>query len=128
MAKKILVIDDEGMITKTVGNLLKREGYSVEISESGIQAIDKVKSIDFDLIVADIRMPQLDGIETIQRIRQVLKELGKRQVPEILITGYADEDSYKRALNLKVADYIYKPFDTKEFLDTIKRNLDVTKE
>jgi len=76
------------------------------------------------LIISDIRMPQLDGIETVKKIRQLLQGRGKKPVPEIIITGYADESSYKNALQLKVADYLYKPFDIKEFMATIKRNLD----
>lgn len=123
MPKKILVIDDEGLVTKSLQMLLKKEGYNTVIATSGQEAIERCKSSDFDLIVADVRMPQLDGIETIKIIRQLLKELGKNPVPEILITGYADEDSYKRALELKVADYIYKPFDKEPFLKTIQTNL-----
>ncbi|MCM8781248.1 MAG: response regulator [Candidatus Omnitrophica bacterium] len=128
MAKNILVIDDEGIVTKSIQKLLRKEGYHTVIATSGQEAIEQCKISDFDLIVSDIRMPQLNGIETIQKIRQVMQEQKKKPVPEILITGYADEDSYKKALNLKVTDYIYKPFDTKEFLDTVKRNLDVAKE
>jgi two-component system NtrC family response regulator len=127
MAKNILVIDDEGLITKSLQKLLEKEGFRVIVAASGQEALEISKSSNLDLIVTDIRMPQIDGIETIQRIREVLKELGKEQVPEILITGYADEDSYKRALNLKVAGYIYKPFDTKDFLDTIRKSLDAAK-
>jgi CheY-like chemotaxis protein len=127
MAKDILVIDDEGLVTKILQKLLSKEGYNVIVATTGQEAIDKSKSLDFDLIVSDIRMPQIDGIETIKKIRQVLKDSGKKPVPEILITGYADESSYNDALELKVADYIYKPFDTKEFLDVIRRNLDAAK-
>jgi len=128
MAKKILVIDDEEIITKSLQKLLKKEGYNVVIAASGQEAIKKIKETDFDLIVSDVRMPQMDGIEAIEGIRRYLKEQGKPPIPEVLITGYANEDSYKRALELKVTDYIYKPFDIKEFVDTIKKNLDVAKE
>ncbi|MFA4889437.1 MAG: response regulator [Candidatus Omnitrophota bacterium] len=128
MAKNILVIDDEGLVTKSLQRLLKKEGFNATIAASGEEAIEQCKNSDFDLIVSDIRMPQINGIETIQKIRALLKESGKKAIPEILITGYADEDNYKSALELKVADYIYKPFDTKEFLDTIKKNLDAAKE
>ena len=128
MVKNILVIDDEGLVTKSLQKLLKKEGFNAVIAASGQEAIEQCKGCDFDLIVSDIRMPQLDGIETIRKIRALLKDSGKQPIPEIFITGYADEDSYKSALELKVADYIYKPFDTKEFVNTIKRNLDVVKE
>jgi CheY-like chemotaxis protein len=125
MDKKILLIDDEGLVTKSLQKLLKKEGYETVVAASGQEAVQKYKSLNFDLIVCDIRMPQMDGIETIKKIRQLCQEMKRNPTPEILITGYADETSYKDALNLKVADYIYKPFDTKDFLDTIRRNLNV---
>lgn len=127
MKKNILIIDDEGLVTKSLQKLLAREGYDAVVATSGQEAIEKFKNSDFNLVVSDVRMPQIDGIETIERLRQLQKELGKEPVPEILITGYADEDSYNRALKLKVADYIFKPFDTQEFLDAIKRNLNAQK-
>jgi len=127
MAKNMLVIDDEKIVTKSIQRLLKREGYSVTISQNASEAINKVKENDFDLIVSDIRMPEQDGIEAIKNIRAYLRQNNKKSIPEILITGYADEDKYKNAIELQVADYIYKPFDTKDFLETVKRNLDVTK-
>lgn len=128
MAKNILVIDDEGLVTKSLQKLLKNQGYNAVVATSGEDAFTQCKDQDFDLIVSDIRMPQLNGIETIQKLRELIKGQGKKPVPEILITGYADEDSYKKALELKVADYIYKPFDMEEFLATIKKNLDDVKE
>ncbi|MCM8797518.1 MAG: response regulator [Candidatus Omnitrophica bacterium] len=124
MKKNILIIDDEGLITKTLQKLLKSQGYSATVATNGQDAVEKSKTIALDLIVCDIRMPQLDGIETIKKIRQVLKDAGKPPVKEILITGYADEESYKNAMELKVADYLLKPFDTKDFLDVIKRNIE----
>jgi len=127
MSKRILVIDDEAMITKSLQKLLKKEGYDATIVSNGTEALKEVQTNDFDLIVIDIRMPQMDGIETIQAIREYLRLGEKNPIPEIVITGYADEQKYKCAVDLKVAAYIYKPFDTKEFLDTIKKVLDVKK-
>jgi CheY-like chemotaxis protein len=126
--KNILVIDDEGLVTKSLQKLLKKESYAVVVAASGDEAIKQCKSQDFDLIISDIRMPELDGIETVKKIRQLLKETGKKPIPEILITGFAEEDSYKRALELKVSDYIYKPFDMKEFVNTVRKNLNAPKE
>ena len=123
MGKNILVIDDEGLVTRSLKRLLNREGYDATIAANGGEAVEKCKTSNFDLIICDVRMPELDGIETIEKIRQALSELGKKPIPEILITGYADEDKYKNALKLKVADYIFKPFDTKQFLETVRRNL-----
>src|SRR3989338_5534720 len=97
MSKNILIIDDDGMIKKTIGNLLKREGYFSEVVENGLQAIERIRSKGFDLIITDIRMPQMDGIETISRIRKFIKEQGKITIPVIFITGFADPDAYVKA-------------------------------
>ncbi|KPK43041.1 MAG: hypothetical protein AMJ78_00315 [Omnitrophica WOR_2 bacterium SM23_29] len=126
MAKSILIIDDEQLVTKSLQKLLKKEGYNAVVATSGHEAIEKIKSSEFDLIVSDVRMPSINGIETIEKIRQIRQESGKGHIPEILITGYADEDKYKSAIKLGVRDYLFKPFDTNKFLEVIKRNLDVT--
>lgn len=123
MPKKILIVDDEVMITKSLKKLLLKEGYDPTIVSSGNEALDEVKTGDFDLVILDVRMPQMDGIETITAIRQYRAVEGKEPIPEIVITGYADENKYKCAVDLKVTAYIYKPFDTNDFLDTIKKVL-----
>ncbi|MDD4910197.1 MAG: response regulator [Candidatus Omnitrophica bacterium] len=123
MSKNILVIDDDELIVKSLRKLLSSQGHNATVVKSGKEAIEEVKKVDFHLIISDIRMPDIDGIETIRRIRDYLKEAGKKPVPEILITGYADESKYKEALDLKVADYIFKPFDITELIDKVKRNL-----
>ncbi|KPK96555.1 MAG: hypothetical protein AMJ95_13570 [Omnitrophica WOR_2 bacterium SM23_72] len=128
MGKNVLIIDDEKLVTKSLQKLLAREGYNAVIATSGREAIEKFKNSDFDLIVSDVRMPGMDGIETVEKIRELQKELNKDPIPEIIITGFANEESYNRALKLKVADYIFKPFDSKQFLDAIKRNLHVETE
>ncbi|MBU4346742.1 MAG: response regulator [Candidatus Omnitrophica bacterium] len=123
MAKKILVIDDEELVTESLLKLLSIEGYNATVAKSGEEAIDKVKKNDFDLIICDVRMPELDGIETIKRIRAHLENSNKKPVPEVLITGYADMEKYVSAKELEVFDYLYKPFDNKEFLRIIKNVL-----
>jgi len=121
MDKIILLIDDDGMITKTVGNLLKREGYIVEVSESGQQAIEKVKNTGFNLIISDIRMPQMDGLETISHIKKYLRNTKKPDIPVIFITGYADSDAHIKAE--KFGKVIFKPFDMREFLGEVTKSL-----
>ena len=123
MAKKILVVDDEELITKSLLKLLDKEGYSTTVVRSGKEAIDKVKESNYDLIICDVRMPEMDGIDTIKEIRSYLERSNKKIIPEILITGYADIEKYEKAMDLKVADYIYKPFDIADFLEVVKRNL-----
>jgi len=121
MPKNILVIDDEKLITESLKRLLKKEGYNAEIAKSGKEALEKVKKIDFDLIISDVRMPEMDGIETIKQIRAYLEKNDKKPIPEVLITGYADADKYENANELEVSDYLYKPFDNAEFLRIVKK-------
>lgn len=121
MAKSILVIDDEELITKSLLKMLSAEGYNATVVRSGEEALSKIKEADFDLIVSDVRMPRMDGIETIKEIRSYLKRTNKKSIPEVLITGYADKDKYEAAIGLKIADYIYKPFEREDFLKAVKR-------
>ena len=123
MKKKILLIDDEELVIKSLLRLLSVEGYEVVVAKSGVEATEKVKQADFDLIISDVRMPGLDGIETIEQIRGYLKKLNKKTIPEILITGYADIDKYEKAMDLKVVDYLYKPFDIGDLLSLVKKNI-----
>ena len=123
MAKKILIVEDEKIITKTLQKLLKTKGYDVDVVNSGKDALAKIKESDFNLIVCDIMMPEMDGIETIKAIRKERKTQGKSLIPEVVITGYADENKYQSAVELDVAAYLYKPFDTDELLEAIKGNI-----
>jgi len=123
MGKKILVIDDEKLVVESLKKLLKREGYDANIAKNGAEAMVQIKENDFNLIVSDIRMPDINGIEIVKKIREYLKQNGKQPVPEILITGYASKENMEEAEKLNVADYIYKPFNIKDFLDVIKKNL-----
>lgn len=124
MVKKILVIDDEELVTKSLLKLLKTNGYAATVAKSGREAIDKVKKSDFDLIICDVKMPEMDGIETIKQIREHLEKSNRKTVPEVLITGYADMEKYVSAKELEIFDYLYKPFDNKEFLQIIKNALE----
>lgn len=123
MAKKILVIDDEELVTKSLIKLLKNEGYVAIVAKSGQEAVEKVKGEDFDLIISDVRMPGMDGIETIRQISAYIENSNKRAIPEVLITGYADADKYESAMGLEVADYLYKPFDNNEFLRIVRKTI-----
>ena len=123
MAKKILVIDDEPLVIKSLGRLLKNSGYDVVVTASAKEALEKIKETDFDLIISDVRMPGTNGIEAIKEIRGHLESANKSKIPEIFITGYADDNYYNEAVKLKVADYIYKPFDTKDLLEAIRKHI-----
>lgn len=103
--------------------LLESQGYGVEKASNGLQALEKAQNQEFALVISDIRMPGMDGIELVKRLREMNAELGRKPIPEILITAYADENTYLKALRLKVTDYIYKPFDMSQFLELIAKRL-----
>ena len=119
-AKNILLVDDDTLVLKTVGKLLRMHGYNVEPAESGEEALKKVENCGFDLVIADVRMPGMDGIQTIQKIRQFQLSQNRPAIPEIIITGYMDTQKQQEAEGLGITDYIYKPFATVDFIRTIK--------
>lgn len=123
MSKKILVIDDDKLILGTLKRLLTGEGYDVFIAESGSKALEKIKNDTFNLIITDIRMPGLDGIETLKEIRKYLAETNREPIPELVITGYDNDENRSRADELKVAGYLAKPFDLKELLLNIESQI-----
>jgi len=118
------VIDDEGLVTASLRQLLSKSGYEVETADNAQTAMDKVRKGNFDLIISDIKMPEVNGIEIVKGIRKYLNQAGKPAVPEILITGYAEKENIEQAEELKVNDFIYKPFNINEFLDAVKKNLE----
>jgi CheY-like chemotaxis protein len=123
MPKPILLIDDDELVLQTLGMLLESQGYRVEKARNGFEAIEKAQAQEFALVISDIRMPGMDGIELIQRLRDVNHGNKRKPVPEILITAYADENAYLRALKLNVTDYFYKPFDMDQFLATVEKRI-----
>lgn len=124
MPKSILIIDDEELITKTLLKMLGRLGYDAVVARSGPEAIAAAAARDFDLIISDVRMPDMDGIETIKALRQQREKSGKKTIPEVMITGFADIDKYEKAMDLEVADYLSKPFDNDQFIRIVKEQLE----
>jgi len=119
----ILIIDDEELVIKSVERLLIKQGYKVFGCRSGKEALRIIEEENINLVVCDIRMPEINGIEIIKLIRESLRKRNKTLLPEILITGYADEETISEAKKLRVAEYMYKPFDLTAFLATIKKSL-----
>lgn len=123
MAKKILIIDDEELIIKTLVKLLEQNKYEVLVAKNGQDGLAMVEEEDFDLIIADIRMPGMNGVETTGSIYEILEKEKKAKIPVIFITGYADKNIEKEAKALKPVAYIYKPFDMPELVDKIREVL-----
>lgn len=120
MSKKILVIDDDQLVARSLARLLENEGFTLSWADNGEKALEIISENEFDLIISDIRLPGMDGIEINSRIKNHLKEKNKKEIPVIFITGYSDEKSYNEAQNLNPSDFIYKPFDKEKFIGSIK--------
>lgn len=128
--KFILIVDDEVLITKTLLHLLKRNGFcNVFVANSGEQALHQIKDLkenkkrDFDLVISDIRMPGLDGIETIKSVQAMVSSWHGKQSSVMFITGYAGEKERLEAKALGFVDCFYKPLDNNEFLKSIRKCL-----
>ena len=123
MAKKILVIDDEELIIRSLAKLLEKNGFEAFVAKNGQDALVMVEEEDFDLIISDIRMPGLNGIKTVEGIYKILQEKGAERPPVIFVTGYADKKCEEDAKALNPIDYIYKPFDISDLVGRIKETL-----
>ncbi|MCM8780442.1 MAG: response regulator [Candidatus Omnitrophica bacterium] len=123
MAKKILVVDDEELIIRSLKKLLEKNGFVVFVAKRGQDALVMVEEEDFDLIIADIRMPGINGVEAIRGIYEILENRKLKKIPAIFITGYVDQKIEKEAKLLKPVAYIYKPFDIEELVGKVKEIL-----
>ena len=110
--KKILVVDDEITIRNLLKEFLNRKGYDVYTAPDGRAAIAKVKEIRPHIVLLDIMMPGMGGIETLKEIRKIDSRVGV-----IMVTAIADEELGKRAIALGACDYITKPLNF-DYLET----------
>ena len=123
MTKNILVMDDEELIIKSLIKLLGKTGYQVLVAKNGQEALAIVEEESIDLIVADIRMPGLNGVETICALYKQAEQKNTAKIPVIFITGYADDQIRQKAKTLKPVAYIYKPFDIQDLVKKIEEVL-----
>ena len=115
---KILIIDDEAPIRRVLRDILENENYQVEDVSSGEEALQQVKEQDFDAIFCDIKMTGMDGLETLQAIRQ------ESDVPFIMLSGHASIDEAVEAIKIGAYDFISKPPDLNRLLITLRNALD----
>ena len=123
MSKKILVVDDDLLVLKTLSSLLSKMGYAAEIAQSAEDACQKAKNTSFDCVISDVRMPGEDGLSFLSRLKREIWKKDRCEVPFIFITGYADEDAPLTALKLGAKDYIYKPFNVEELRRCLEKNI-----
>lgn len=120
MAHKILVVDDEEIIRESLSFVLKKEGYIVEEAENGKAAYDKIVESSFDVLITDLEMPGMKGIQLIEEIQKL-----SIQTAVMVITAYGSLDTAISALRNGASDYILKPIEFDEILFKIKKLLEI---
>ncbi len=122
-AKKILVVDDEPEVRQLMEHFLTDKGFNVRVAENGRQGLAALESFTPDLVLLDMHMPELDGIET-------LKQLARRSPapPVIMVTVNDDVETTSRLLQLGAADYVPKPFDLDYLEQAINIQLSATRD
>ncbi len=118
---KILVIEDESAIRRVLVKILGEESdaYDVHEAEDGLRGIEAIKKDDFDLVLCDIKMPKMDGVEVLEAAKKI-----KPEVPFIMISGHGDLDTAVNTMRLGAFDYISKPPDLNRLLTTVRNALD----
>ncbi|PNQ73349.1 response regulator [Hanstruepera neustonica] len=118
---KILVIEDEAAIRRVLVKILSEESdtYQVEEAEDGLQGVEAIKKEDYDLVLCDIKMPKMDGVEVLEAVKKI-----KPEIPIVMISGHGDLDTAVNTMRLGAFDYISKPPDLNRLLNTVRIALD----
>lgn len=113
----ILVVDDESYNRDLLQRSLSKQGYAVTVAESGLQALELIGSTHFDLVLLDVMMPKIDGLQVLTSIR---KSFSMTELPVIMVTALSESEDIAEALNLGANDYITKPIDRTVLLARVK--------
>jgi DNA-binding NtrC family response regulator len=117
MAEKILIVDDEPDMLKLIAMIIREKTpYEVITTNNPLEAVELVKSGNFDLIISDLKMPGLDGIELLNSVKQI-----DADIPVIMITAYGTVESATEAMQKGGFDFITKPFRKEQILFTIDK-------
>ncbi|MDT0557297.1 sigma-54 dependent transcriptional regulator [Ichthyenterobacterium sp. W332] len=118
---KILIIEDEAAIRRVLVKILSEENdtYNVEEAEDGLVGIEKIKKEDYDLVLCDIKMPKMDGVEVLEAVKKI-----KPETPIVMISGHGDLDTAVNTMRMGAFDYISKPPDLNRLLNTVRIALD----
>jgi two-component system nitrogen regulation response regulator NtrX len=118
---KILVIEDEASIRRVLKKIISEENdsYHVEEAEDGLLGIEMIKKNDYDLVLCDIKMPKMDGVEVLEKVKKI-----KPEIPIVMISGHGDLDTAVNTMRLGAFDYISKPPDLNRLLNTVRNALE----
>tara|TARA_B110000090_G_scaffold172969_1_gene193839 strand:+ start:44 stop:1207 length:1164 start_codon:yes stop_codon:yes gene_type:complete len=118
---KILIIEDEAAIRRVLKKIISEENdaYDVEEAEDGLRGVEMILNKDYDLVLCDIKMPKMDGVEVLEKVKKV-----KPEIPIVMISGHGDLDTAVNTMRLGAFDYISKPPDLNRLLNTVRNALD----
>ena len=118
---KILIIEDEAVIRRVLSKIIseENESYNVEQAEDGLLGIEMIMNNDYDLVLCDIKMPKMDGVEVLEKAKKI-----KPEIPIVMISGHGDLDTAVNTMRLGAFDYISKPPDLNRLLTTVRNALD----
>ncbi len=122
MGNKILVIDDVKKNIQLLGSILGNENYAVSYATNGVKALAMTESEDFDLILLDVMMPEMDGFEVCQRLKEKEKT---RDIPILFLTAKSEESDIVDGLQQGAVDYLTKPFNPAELIARVKTHIDL---
>jgi DNA-binding NtrC family response regulator len=119
--KKILIIEDEAAIRRVLKKIIseENEGYEVAEASDGLGGLEMILNNDYDLVLCDIKMPKMDGVEVLEKVKKV-----KPEIPIVMISGHGDLDTAVNTMRLGAFDYISKPPDLNRLLNTVRNALD----
>jgi DNA-binding response OmpR family regulator len=119
MKSNILIVDDEPVTRKSLTDILRLEGYNVTSAPNGQAALEYVRTHQVDLMVVDLRMPGMDGLEVVQVVNQLAPD-----TEVVLLTAYASTETAIQALRLRIHDYLQKPAPPAQIVSSVKKGLD----
>lgn len=122
-AHRVLIVDDEPLVTRSCKRILTEAGYEVDTSESGREGVDRALEGTFDLVVTDLKMPDFDGMELVRTLRN-----RRPGTAVVVITGYGTVRSAVEATKMGVAEYIEKPFTPEQITEAANRALQAEQE
>jgi DNA-binding NtrC family response regulator len=118
---KVLIIDDEKSIRVTLKEVLSYEDYDVETASNGAEGVEKFKQDKYDAVLCDVKMPIMDGIETLDKLLEI-----NPLIPVIMITGHGNVENAVKAIKVGACDYLEKPLDLNFLLITLRNAIEVS--
>ncbi len=116
MKKRILIVDDEEIVVRSCLRILSGDEFDIDVANNGLEALVKIGEREYDMVILDIMMPKMNGMEVLQRVKE-----SHPDIDVIMITGLNEIDTAVKAMKMGAFDYLPKPFDPEELELVVKR-------